>query len=301
MRTYTRRAVDLFLVLALGVGTAGALAGCGGEPRPGSDRARVSQARARAVADAWDGSAAARVWRTGFHPVGDLVQLPDHAFRSDADKRAYSTGTFVLEGELPAAPRERGRVEWRNGDSLTLPLLGARRAYEQVARGGNRGPHLTVTGVRLGEMTVATSRGPAAVPAWLFTLKGYDTPLRRVALDSSKTPRSPIRPAGEVPTDRLAPLFGLVATARDGRSVTVTAGHGSCDDGPAVEVLETKGSVVLSGYVVGTKDGPCTSDLRLGEVTVELDRPLGDRLLLDAFTGRPVTVEERKGAARSGS
>ncbi|MEU6012213.1 hypothetical protein [Streptomyces sp. NPDC047453] len=53
-------------------------------------------------------------------------------------------------------------------------------------------------------------------------------------------------------------------------------------------VLETDGSVVLSTSVVGTKEGPCTADL-LGEmVTVKLDRPLGDRVLLDAFTGRPV-------------
>jgi hypothetical protein len=301
MRTYTRRTVDLFLVLALGAATAGALTGCGNESRAGSHRASDAWARAREVAEAWDGSDAARVWRTGYHPVGDLVQLPDHAFRSDADKRAYSSGTFVLEGELPDAPRKPGRVEWENGDSLTLPVLGARRAYEQVARGGDEGPHLTVTGARLGEMTVATTRGPATVPAWLFTLKGYDTPLRRVALDSSKTPGPPIGAAGEVPTDQLAPLHGLVGTARDGRSVTVTAGHGSCDDGPAVDVLETKGSVVLSGYVKGTDDGPCTSDLRLKAVTVKLDRPLGDRLLLDAFTGRPVTTDERKGDAQKGS
>ncbi|MGW7265304.1 hypothetical protein [Streptomyces sp. NPDC054842] len=301
MPAYTRRTVDLFLLLALSAGTAGVLAGCGDERQAGSHRARASQDRAREVAEAWDGSEEARAWRTGYHPVGDLVRLPDHAFRSDADKRAYVAGVFVLAGELPPAPRRPGQVRWRNGDSLTLPLLDARETYGQVARGGDQGPHLTVTGAELGEMTVDTSRGPATVPAWLFTLKGYDTPLGRVALDSSKTPRPPIGPAGGTPTDDLAPLLGLAGTAGDGRSVTVMAGHGSCDDGPAVDVLETKGSVVLSAYVVGADDGPCTSDLRSKEVTVKLDRPLGDRLLLDAFTGRPVPREERKGTAASGS
>ncbi|MFF0399559.1 hypothetical protein ACFYSJ_27915 [Streptomyces sp. NPDC005248] len=70
------------------------------------------------------------------------------------------------------------------------------------------------------------------------------------------------------------------------------ANHGACDDGPAVDVLETGGTVVLSASVVGTKDGPCTSQLLAKEVTVKLDRPVGDRVLLDAFTGRPVPHEE---------
>ncbi|MFD0508581.1 hypothetical protein ACFQ0G_48795 [Streptomyces chiangmaiensis] len=163
-----------------------------------------------------------------------------------------------------------------------------RQAYESVARGGNDGPHLTVTGAKLGEMTLATSRGPATVPAWLFTLDGYDTPLKRAAVRPSKPPTPPIEPVAEGPGATLQPLQQLVGSARDGRSVTVAAGHGACDDGPAVDVLETGGSVVLSASVVGTKDGSCTRQLLSERMTVMLDRPLGDRVLLDAFTGRPV-------------
>ncbi|MGW5233312.1 hypothetical protein ACWEQU_13685 [Streptomyces nodosus] len=55
-----------------------------------------------------------------------------------------------------------------------------------------------------------------------------------------------------------------------------------------MDVLETSESVVLSASVVGTKEGPCTADLLLEMVTVKLNRPLGDRVLLDAVTGRPV-------------
>ena len=86
----------------------------------------------------------------------------------------------------------------------------------------------------------------------------------------------------------LLPRGRLVEVAGDGRSVTVLAHHGSCDDGPAVHALETDGSVVLYASVVGTREGPCTRDLRAEEVTVRLARPVGDRVLLDAFTGRPV-------------
>ncbi|MFF1420528.1 hypothetical protein [Streptomyces sp. NPDC058280] len=289
MRTKPARAVNLLALLVLFTAGTGVVAGCD------SDKDR--EARARQVADAWDGSRAAEVWGQGYYPTGDAVQLPENAFRSDADKRAYTTQNFVLRGELPATPRKDGQVKWESGASLALPLMGAEKAYESVARGGNDGPHLTITGAKLGEMTVATSRGPATVPAWLFTLDGYDTPLKRVALSPSTAPKSPVKPAGKLPTDELAPLGGLVEVAGDGRSVTVVATHGSCDDGPAVDVLETGGSVVLSASVVGTKDGPCTSDMRAEEVTVKLDRPVGDRVLLDAFTGRPVPYEERKGSA----
>jgi hypothetical protein len=169
-----------------------------------------------------------------------------------------------------------------------------------VGRSSGPGPRLTVTRAKLGETTLATSRGPATVPAWLFTIEGYDTPLKRVAVDPSKLPEPPIGPVDQL-SDDLWELNQLVEVAEDGRSVTVLAHHGSCDDGPAVEALETDGSVVLSGYVVGRKDGPCTADLRAKKVTVELDRPLGDRILLDAFTGRPVPHGNPSGPSPSWS
>ncbi|MDN3026999.1 hypothetical protein [Streptomyces sp. S.PB5] len=287
MRTRITRTVALLLVpLAL------AMAGCGSEH---GSRARIgdSESRAQKVADAWDGSRAAEVWREGYYPMADVVQLPDNAFRNEADKMAYGNHSFVLDGELPTTSPETGKVEWRSGGSLTLPLMGAQEAYDTIAPGGHKGPHLTVTKVELGRTTLVTSRGPATVPAWLFTLKGYDTPLKRVALAPSELPKSPIGPARETPTDWLMPLEQFVRTGADGRSVTVLAGHGACDDGPVVRALETAGSVVLSAAITGANDGSCTSQLLMEKVTVKLDRELGDRVLLDAFTGAPVTFGHR--------
>ncbi|MFE2094939.1 hypothetical protein [Streptomyces sp. NPDC059460] len=298
MRTRAARTVDLLVVFALFTVGTGAVIGCGSEKARGgtqvrgADSAPESKARARQVADAWDGSKAAEVWAKGYYPMSEVVQLPENAFRNGDDKLAYGARNLVLRGELPATSQKDGQVKWESGGSLTLPLMGAREAFATVAGGSIDGPHLTVTGVKLGEMSLATSRGPAIVPAWLFALEGYDTPLKRVALSPSKLPEAPIKPAGELPTDELAPLGRMIGVAGDGRSVTVVATHGACDDGPAVDVLETGGSVVLSASVVGTKDGPCTRQLLAKEVTVKLDRPVGDRLLLDAFTGRPVPYEE---------
>ncbi|MFD7900260.1 hypothetical protein [Streptomyces sp. NPDC059743] len=303
----TSRTVNLLVVLALSTAGTGALVGCGGNGKEGDGDGggggggRGAEVRARQVADAWDGSKAADAWRKGYFPMGEAVQLPENGLRDGADKHAYTTQSFVLSGELPATADKDGQVKWGSADSLTLPLMGARKAYDTVARGGNAGAHLTVTGAWLGEMTLATSRGPATVPAWLFTLEGYDTPLKRVAVSPSKLPEPPLGPAGQMPTDVLAPLARLVEVAGDGRSVTVMATHGSCDDGPAVRVLETGGSVVLSASVVGTKDGPCTAELKMEEVTVKLNRPVGDRVLLDAFTARPVPYGERNGPSPSWS
>ncbi|MEU6318205.1 hypothetical protein [Streptomyces sp. NPDC047009] len=287
------RTAQLLLVLTLFAAAGGAVTGCDSEQEGGRGARShtpdpVAKARARQVADAWDGSEAARAWRKGYYPMDETVQLPEHAFHDGDDKQAYEAQNFVLRGELPAAPRKNGQVKWESGASLTLPLMEARQAYETVARGGHDGPHLTVTGAKLGEMTLATSRGPATVPAWLFTLDGYDTPLKRAALRPSKAPTPPVAPVAEGTSATLWPLQGLVETAGDSRSVTVMAGHGACDDGPAVDVLETGGSVVLSASIVGAKDGPCTRQMLREKVTVKLDRPLDDRVLLDAFTGRPV-------------
>ncbi|MGW7203392.1 hypothetical protein [Streptomyces sp. NPDC054837] len=281
MRTRVARTAGLLVPFAL------LLAGCGSEhgSRAQSDESR---SRAQKVADAWDGSRAAEVWRKGYYPMADVVQLPDNAFRNTADKTAYGAQNFVLDGELPTTSPEKGKVEWRGGGSLTLPLMDARQAYDSVARGGDDGPHLTVTEAKLGKTTLVTSRGPATVPAWLFTLKGYDTPLKRVAIEPSELPESPIGPARETPTDEQMPLEQFIRTSADGRSVTVLAGHGACDDGPAVRALETDGSVVLSAAIVGTNDGPCTANLLMENVTVKLESELGERVLLDAFTGAPV-------------
>ncbi|MFI7016827.1 hypothetical protein [Streptomyces sp. NPDC050164] len=308
MRTNTRHRVNLLVaILLFTVGTA-AITACGSEKGDGrgmeirdAATAPKREARAREVAKAWDGSKAAEEWRKGYYPLGEAVQLPENGLSNAVDERAYQTKNFVLRGELPAGPHGDGQVQWKSGDALTLPLMGARQAYEALDRDSSPGPHLIVTGARLGEMTLVTNRGPATVPAWLFTLEGYDTPLKRVAVRPSKLPEPPIKPAASVPSGELWSLQRLVEIAGDGRSVTVVANHGSCDNGPAVDVLETSGSVVLSASIIGAETGPCTGQMSGKNVPVKLARQVGTRILLDAFTGRPVPYGEPNGPSPSWS
>ncbi|WP_406337548.1 hypothetical protein [Streptomyces sp. NBC_00649] len=286
MRIRAPRSVSLRAGLALSAVALTVNSGCGSQKvaREGTD---VVSDRARQVAEAWDGSTAAAEWRAGYYPLGAAVQLPRGGLRSQADKQAYEDRHFFLRGKLPDFEQEDGQVTWSGGASLTRPLMRVKDAYKILTGDGISGePHLTVTGTQLGEMKLATSRGPATVPAWIFKLDGYDSPLKQAAAVPSKLPRPPIGAAHDIPGH---PLNRLVQIATDGHSVTVVALHGVCDDGAAVDVLETSGSVVLSASVKDHKDrSKCTKQAKMQQMTVELERPLGDRVLLDARTGQPV-------------
>ncbi|MEU5032255.1 MULTISPECIES: hypothetical protein [Streptomyces] len=303
MHTQAKRLVSLLLAALL---SACFLAGCGKDQRTDDGHAnnqtlREQEKRAREVADAWQGSAAAAAWSQGYYPMSDVVQKPESGWSSKADEQAYETQNFVLRGNLPTAPTMDGKVDWGGGSTLVRPLQGAKEAYESFARNSSDGPRLTVTGARLGTTTITTSRGKATVPAWLFTLTDYDTPLKRVAVTPSKLPDSPIGQARQGSTDGLRRVARLAGTAMDGRSITVNATHGACDDGPVVKVLEMDESVVLYASIAGTRSGPCNSEMIEQSVKVELRKPLGDRILLDAFTGRPVPYGEPNGLSPSWS
>ncbi|MFI5664894.1 hypothetical protein [Streptomyces sp. NPDC051684] len=199
-----------------------------------------------------------------------------------------------MRGKLPGTGAKNGEVTWAAGEAVTRPLVGAKEAYGALAGPRVDGkPQLTVTTVTLGHMRQSTSRGPATVPAWVFTLDGYATPLKQAAAVPSKTPRSPVGAAHDLPG---LPLNRLLAVSADGRTVTVVALHGVCDDGPAVAALETRGSVVLSASVTGRDDDHvCTKQGKLERVEVRLRKPLGDRVLLDAHSGSPLPYRGRNG------
>jgi hypothetical protein len=231
--------------------------------------------------------------------MADVVQTPESGWLTETDARAYETKNFVLRGKLPITATVRGKAEWGSGAPLSRPLMGAQKAYQSFALNKSEGPRLTVTGARLGETTITTSRGSAAVSAWLFTLEGYDTPLRRVAVTPSKLPKPPIGQAQQGSVGGLRRVARLAGTAMDGRSITVRATHGACDDGPVVKVLETDESVVLYASVGGAQGGPCSTEMLEQSVKVQLRQPLGDRILLDALTGRPVPYGEPDGQSPS--
>ncbi|WP_427920885.1 hypothetical protein [Streptomyces sp. cg40] len=290
MNTQPKRRFSLLFAPLLG---ACLLAGCGDgrsadDLRTDSKSQQTQEKRAREVADAWHGSAATAAWSRGYYPLGDTPQPPASGWHSEADKWAFESGTIVRSGKLPTTAITRGKVEWRSGSTLIRPVVDPNWAYQSFAHYSSKGPRLTVTGVKLGETTIATTRGTATVPAWLFTLDGYDAPLKQVAVSPSELPKPPIGRAGHGSAGGLWQVTRLTGTSADGRSLTVRSGHGACDDGPVVKVLETDESVVLYGSVKGARSGPCTAEMLQPKVKVELRQPLAHRVVLDALTAQPV-------------
>uniref|UniRef100_A0AAU2JWT2 Lipoprotein n=1 Tax=Streptomyces sp. NBC_00049 TaxID=2903617 RepID=A0AAU2JWT2_9ACTN len=291
------------LVLVAGCGTerAGGSPGEGpgrvlGQSRtPGQSHRPATGPRMAEVSAAWEGSAAVRQWREGFHPLEEQDWQPPGGFRSGEDKAAFAERNFVLRVALPAGPAPATVVHWSDGSTLTLPLLTAGEAYGQIGQGPDRDHALPVTGVRFGETSVRTSRGPARVPAWLFTVEGYATPLARIAIRAQDLPKPPVEPLGTF-DDGTAPLFGHSAESPEVTAFEVTAGHGGCDGGVAVDVLEGTDTVVLAGRILpGPELGPdqgCAAMMYHERVPVTLSRPLGDRIVVDAASG--TALEHRK-------
>jgi hypothetical protein len=281
--------------------------------------------RARVVANAWQAAAAGTAWQTGFVPLADLTIPPPSGFRDDGTKQAFISGWYAMRAVLPSGTPATGAVRFPDGATLTVPLVGAKDAYDALDKGdppcpgdpklppgpgtdsgpsalpgdgsvGTAAPHncvsLTVTGATLSTTTLPTSRGAATVPAWLFTIAGLPEPVARVAVAASAV--TPV-PSPSVPT---APqVSGLVSaqdlTGVDGNTLTYRLGVGACDTDITPLVYETDHVVVVAGSVTTPTEGACIAILKLHPVTVTLAKPLASRPVVDAATGRPLTLTVR--------
>ncbi|MFR9780676.1 hypothetical protein ACL02O_32100 [Micromonospora sp. MS34] len=282
--------------------------------------------RAAQVADDWRPGEA---WRSGYVPLEDgTVLAGDPGFDSDT-KWAFEQGWYRDQVAMPTSTPADGTIRFPDG-TLRVPLVSAAEAYAQLDRGdpppcpgrpmkppttgpgrpGHGGPTiypgpdgpvatpagepcvpLTVTAVTLGSATVRTSRGPADVPAWLFTVAELRVPVARVAVAPSAVGAVPpgTAPTGPVPS-------GVVTVesldAVDGARLDYRVGVGACDSEPTPLALERDDLVVI-GAGVTTTPGPCTEQLVIKPVTVTLKAPLGKRAVLDVGSGTALVVGQR--------
>ncbi|RKE18581.1 hypothetical protein [Streptomyces sp. TLI_171] len=258
----------------------------GPEVRPATGAAAV---RAAEITAAWPGSAAAEAWEHGYYPVEDTTEwLPADAFHDGADKLAYGDGRFDLRTGLPVTFSGAAQVEFADGSRLTLPLRSAQDTYTSLTHRSDScaadcGHRLTVTAVRPGTTTVATSRGRATVPVWEFTVAGYDQPFRYPAVLSQ---RPPVKAEGWVGDGTATTLRSVSA---DGLVLTATVPFGCDTVGPGT-VHETDRAVVLIGRTTPQALGPdeaCPAMLGYAPVEFRLARPLGDRVVLGLVDGLP--------------
>ena len=283
----------VFLVAAL------AVAACGSQsaepPIAGQNGPAAFVARAQQVTAQWDRSHATRAWRTGLvlTDASDLTPVPSRGFSSGSAKLAFMSGHFRLAGALPAGPLP-GMVRWADGSTLRLPLLSARAAFAELATERpcaipNACGQLTVTGAEPGVVTVRTSRGPATVPAWRFTVPGLGWMVSEVAIARSAfvvlPAYAPIPAAGP----ETQGVSELTAVSRNGRVLTLLITGGGCDAAWGAYRYESGSTVVVGSWersIAGNVACPAIGIVR--RVHVTLDRPLGTRVVLDVASGLPL-------------
>jgi hypothetical protein len=307
-------------LVALSTAAVLATAGCA---RPVGAPGDAFPQRARDVAGAWQAAldgGAGEAWRTGLVPLQDLTLPPDRGLTDDT-RFAFASGWYHLAAELPAGTPAPGTVTFADRSTLPVPLVGAADAYAAIHQGdpppcsgpaatgpaasaGASGPggsvgaparhtcvSLTVTAASLGTATLRTSRGPATVPAWLFTIAGLPAPVARVAIAGtalSPVPHSAASPLTGDQARALVPVQKL--TAVDGTRLGYTIGIGACDHNPAGVAYETADLVVVSGTVTRSTGDPCPDLLKLQPVAATLAKPLGARVVLDAVSGQPLIL-----------
>jgi hypothetical protein len=269
-------------------------------PPPEGVNVAAFNSLARQEASAWARSTLAKAWRTGLVVLtaDELTSGPSGGFPSDAAKLAFINGDLVFTGSPPTgAPA--GVVTWPDGSKLKVPVLSEARAFGELASGGQcpgcATTPLAVTAARPTTLDVRTSRGTASVPAWAFTLKGVSSPVIQAAL----APGSylTLYTYGSS-AEKLAPLGtafvggGPVTPSADGRTLTVGLAGSPCDTAWGGLVAEVGGVVVVGGWMHDPNpDHSCIAVLLQRLAAVPLAAPLGDRVVLDAATGRPATVE----------
>jgi hypothetical protein len=295
------------------------LAGCARADRPpgGGGGGDAFADRARAVAAAWRLTVgpSGGAWRRGFVPLDELTVPPDQGFTGET-KLAFGSGWYRTRLALPGTTPAPATIAFPDGSTMAVPLVSAASAYGHLYQGdppcpagsgpapqpAGSGPagsvagpveqscaHLTVTGVTLGSTPLRTSRGTATVPAWLFRVAELPGPIARVAVAGgavSPVPQPSTPPLGPPLREALASAQRLTRAAEN--MINYTVGVGACEDEPTALVYETAGAVVLAGARTGVRGGVCPDLLKLAPVAAHLDRPLGDRVVLDAVSGAPL-------------
>lgn len=226
---------------------------------------------------------------SGAAGLPDVVNAPEHGFPDDDTKAAYGSGQFELATTPPTSP------DSDNGQPLTVGQQILDR-LDTEATPGPRGPApLTIRSIRLGRSTYTTDRGPQSFPAWLITFDGIPDPaaVLAVAPEALYTPPAPaaastgsVRPGAAVTNQRILTV-GFVGAA---------PGSGPCSAEYEMQVYESDHAVAVVVQEVARPPSTTTGTVVCAAVgygrrlTTTLERPLGNRVLVDGETRTPLAV-----------
>lgn len=282
---------------------------------------RLEDDRAHTVLTDWAVAVTKRPADRGrrFAPVGDLTgQDGDwEPGSADDDKQALLAG--MVEGRLPTGQGPgiaAGVVRWADGVTATLPLLSAAQGLDAVRQSvpASTCPDcrpLVAVGAVLGLAEIDTDSGRATVPVWRYTIEGTGVVVTRVAIRPEAAATAAAREDTQSRSLRGVVFLDGWAPGPDARTITVgfsgADGPGSspCGADYAGRAVESPAGVVLlvrqtspsywrqvgriaAALVGGPASYSCPAYAVSRTVDVRLDAPLGDRTVLDVFTGTPL-------------
>jgi hypothetical protein len=212
-------------------------------------------------------------------PYGGRTYLPT---------RISSERTLAASVELPDTTPDPIPVRWADGSAVKVSVMSAAAAMK-CPIGTCTGPEGQVIGARLEAVPTRTAHGWAAVPAWIFTLA--DTEVVRIAV---APPVYPTHPSGPYATVRRGSMLGTTLTVE---YLGAPAGTGPCSAEYATHVVEGVSAVVViveplprNMREVPVACAPLSASGPFRQSSVQLSRPLGERVLLD-LSGLPVELQ----------
>jgi hypothetical protein len=216
------------------------------------------------------------------------------------NKSALMAGHVQADVGLPTDKPGRKSVRWLDGTSIDVNVLSAARALEElVAAAGGPCPTceeraLFVTDARLATSLVETSLGPAEAPVWVFSIQGTKVKVTRIAVDGSITVTPPPWNADDPPVGLSIDSASGTAKSRELTVSFTGAVEGRskpCGADYSAEAVESDLAVVVI-VTVRPNETPasCTAVGRTRTASVELNKPLGKRAVLEVTQGLPVPL-----------
>ncbi len=297
-----RRTVASFVMVAALVAALGTATGCGASPAAPEHPAAGFDAQAKFVLAQWPKTSVARVWDSAFIPLEDQIVVPPESEFTPVEVSALAARDFAYPAVLPPLPAANGQIAFPDGTTLSVPL---RRAdvmpYDTPAVNARGGPctasmtsfepagcSLTVTKITLGSTPLRTSRGEAQVPAWILTVRQIADPLALVAVAQSATVSFQDRQMVGVGDPADVGWVGNLTSIK-GAALDYTVLTSDCADQIRPLAYETSSAVVI-GASDRITAGICDAMLKGTPASIHLKAPVGNRVVLDIYTGYPVML-----------
>jgi hypothetical protein len=210
-------------------------------------------------------------------PWGPIVE-PKDGYPDGVSKEAVASGAIDGPDIMPASP---GVVDG-------MPMISAADALAILRRGnGQVAQRITASAVEFGTAEFVTDRGPATLPAWLFTFPGFTGPLAVIA----------VAPPARFAAADTAPLGSAITAQVDASGSTITVsfvgaaqGTGDCTADYRLDLNEHDSFIVVSPTTTRSGGGTCLAMGYPRTATATLGRPLAGRVVVDAATGAAVVV-----------